>query len=206
MKIHFVLFNKLKLVVLTILFLSINLNANFEDKTINPNANPSTNPSVKTDYVLEGIEGNSGHIGSGLSLETNSFDYYYSREEHSFSYFNRIDVYNLKLDAFITYYSTDFNRYSFLIKFDFDVSLSKVSYKSFSFGIFDSIYLYNKFSVDLGLTTKFEGNYKFFISTGLSYYLYNGDNYYFILSNSFNFMLNSVNITNSFSLKWMYIF
>jgi len=201
MKTDFVYFNNLKFIFFIIL-LSININALDEYSNINPNAKPI----IITSDVLEGIEGNSGHIGSGLSLGANSFDYNYSREEHFFNYLNRINSYNLKLDAFITYFSTDFNRYSFLVQFILDVSINKVSYKSFAFGIFDSIYLFDNFSGDFGITTKFEGNYKFFIIVGASYYFYNAENYYFILSNSFNFMLNSVNISNTFSLKWMYIF
>jgi len=178
--------------LLVLLFLSLPLKAVEEN-----NSRPK---------VLKGIYGNAGHIGIELSFGVNTFDYYYSRNEHYFNYLSKVNTYNLKFDGAITYFATDFNRYSFLLKSDVELSLSSASYKSFSFGIIDHIYLKDYLSANIGVITKFEGNYKFFVILGVSYYFFNSKNYHLILNNDLYLLLNSVNISNTLSLRWMYIF
>ena len=157
-------------------------------------------------HVLEGIYGNSGHIGFEFASGINSFDYYYSRDEHFFYYLGNMSAYDVKFDSSITYFSTDFNRYSFLISLNFIFSKNDIEYESFSFGVIDNMYIKDYISTDFGVIAKFEGGYKFFLILGVSYYFFNKRNYHLILSDNFNILLNSVNISNTISLKWMYIF
>ncbi len=155
---------------------------------------------------LEDIYGNSGHVGIEFSFGVNTFEYYSLRNSSYFKYLLKNDVNRFNINTNITYFSTDFNRFSFLIEANLDISTNYFSYKSFSFGIIDNIYLNNDISVNLGVMTVFEGNYNFFINLGASYYLIQTRHYYVILSDYFNILLNSVNVSNTLYIKWMYIF
>ena len=156
--------------------------------------------------VLKGIRGNAGHIGNELFLDIETLSYKYLRKQHYIDYLGKSSVSHLKLKGSITYFLTDFNRYSFLLEVNLNVGFSDFSYQSFSFGVVDSLYFNDEFSLDLGVTTTFEGDYKFFITTGVSYYFIRKKNYYIAVSDYFSFLINAINLNNNLSLKWMYIF
>jgi hypothetical protein len=159
------------------------------------------------DYlILDGVSGNAGHIGGELSIGVDTFDYSYVRETNYVNYILKNNINRFKLRGGITYFSTDFNRYTFLLEANIDTGVNSISYKSFSFGLLDKIYLEDYFSLDFGGTTVFEGNYQFFINIGCSYYFIKSKNYYLLISDYFNILLNSINISNTFFFKWMYIF
>lgn len=161
---------------------------------------------LKENNNLEDLYGKSGHVGIEFSLGFNTFEYYSLRNNSYFKYLLKNDINRFNINTDITYFSTDFNRFSFLIEANIDISSNYFSYKSFSFGIIDNLYLNNDISVNSGIMTVFEGNYNFFINLGVSYYLIQTKHYYIILSDSFNVLLNTINISNTLYINWMYIF
>jgi len=156
--------------------------------------------------LLKNIYGNAGHIGTEFSFGINTFEYIYSRDTSYFRYLFKNNINRINIKGAITYFSTDYNRYTFLLESNIDIGSNYFKYQSFSFGIIDNLYLVDYLSADFGTTTVFEGSYKFFINLGISYYFIRTRHYYFILSDYFNILLNSVSISNTLYIKWMYIF
>ncbi len=161
---------------------------------------------LEKDGYFKGIHGNAGHLGISFSAGIEIFTYANANNLSSLKYVFGSKSSPVKLNAMITYFATDLNRYSFLIGANIGVSSSFISYNSFFFGFIDSLYFNKYFSFDFGLITVFEGNYNFFLNLGVSYYFFRGRNYSVFCNSSFNFLLNSFNINNNFYLGWMYIF
>ena len=177
-----------------IIFIILSISVNANEQLLEENSS------------LSGIYGNSGHVGINFSFGINTFEYYSLRYQNYLNYLTKNNVNRFNLNSAITYFSTDFNRFSFSIEANIDVTTDYLAYKSFSFAFIDNIYINKDWSVNLGIMTVFEGNYNFFINPGVSYYLIQTRNYYFIISNYFKILLNSVNISNTLYFEWMYIF
>jgi len=166
----------------------------------------SLEKSVEEKNNLDGIYGDAGHIGVEFSLGYQNFEYYKLRDNNYLSYVFKDNIVKFYFKGAVTYFSTDMNRINFLFETNSEAGSDYFVYKSFSFGIIDKIYVNEKWSTDVGMTTVFKGSYKFIINLGVTYYFFKKRSYYWVISDFFNILLNSASLSNNLYISWVYIF